>query len=142
MKRIPVLIAVMAVLLSCNTPTKRESRFRECIYTPELTSFSVWADKADAVELRLYSDPEAAVEVISMAKDAHGMWRAKIHRDIKGYLYTFRTRTEGVWNEESPGIFAKAVGLNGDRAAVVDMRSTDPEGWADDVSPEVSDIIV
>ena len=142
MKRILLLATLMAAVLSCNTQTRRESRFRECIYTPGLTSFSVWADNADAVELRLYSDPEAAVEVISMAKDAHGMWRAKIHRDIKGYLYTFRTRNGDVWNEESPGIFAKAVGLNGDRAAVVDMRATDPEGWADDVSPEVNDIIV
>ena len=82
MKRILLLATLMAAVLSCNTQTRRESRFRECIYTPGLTSFSVWADNADAVELRLYSDPEAAVEVISMAKDAHGMWRAKIHRDI------------------------------------------------------------
>ena len=132
----------MATLLSCNTTKRRESVFRECIYTPELTSFSVWAADADAVELRLYSDPTAGAEVISMAQDAHGIWRAKIHRDIRGYQYTFRTRNGEVWNEESPGIFAKAVGLNGDRAAVVDMRATDPEGWAEDKSPEVSDIIV
>ena len=142
MKRFLLLVTVMAAIISCNTTKRREAVFRECIYTPELTSFSVWAADADAVELRLYSDMSAGAEVIGMAKDSHGMWRAKIHRDIRGYYYTFRTRTGDVWNEESPGIFAKAVGINGDKAAVVDMRATDPEGWSEDKSPDVDDIIV
>ena len=30
---------------------------------------------------------------------------------------------------------AKAVGVNGKRAAVLDLRSTDPEGWENDVRP-------
>lgn len=40
---------------------------------------------------------------------------------------------------------AKAVGVNGKRAAVIDLRSTDPEGWANDVRPllkDYADIIV
>ena len=142
MKRIILVCIAMAALLSCNSQKRYEGAFRECIYSPTLTQFSVWADAADAVELRLYETPEAVAEVISMAKDARGVWRARIHRDIRGYEYTFRTRNGNEWNEESPGIFAKAVSLNGERAAVVDMRATDPEGWADDVSPQVEDVIV
>ena len=36
---------------------------------------------------------------------------------------------------ECPGVFAKAVGVNGKRGAIIDLRATDPEGWAQDCHP-------
>ena len=50
-----------------------------------------------------------------------------------------------VWLGDTPGVMAKAVGVNGDRAAVIDLKATDPEGWEKDVRPELksfSDIVI
>ena len=49
--------------------------------------------------------------------------------DLKGSFYTFQIRIGDKWLDETPGIWAKAVGVNGNRAAVIDWAATDPEGW-------------
>ena len=49
-----------------------------------------------------------------------------------GRFYTFDTG-----RGECAGIFAKAVGVNGQRAAIIDMDKTDPAGWNDDRRPVV-----
>ena len=64
---------------------------------------------------------------------------------IRDRFYTFNVKVNGKWLGDTPGIMAKAVGVNGKRAAVIDLRSTDPEGWANDVRPllkDYADIIV
>ena len=66
-----------------------------------------------------------------------GTWRVAAERDLKGTFYTFQIEKEGKWLDETPGIWAKAVGVNGDRAAVIDLRETDPEGWEADRAPEL-----
>ncbi len=77
-------------------------------------------------------------EVIEMNKNAaDGSWSAVAEGDLEGRFYTFRVNVSGRWLEETPGIFATAVGVNGQRAAVVDFGSTDPEGWAEDRRPEL-----
>ena len=47
---------------------------------------------------------------------------------------------DGKWLDETPGIWAKAVGVNGHRAAIIDFASTNPEGWAQDKGPQVKAI--
>ena len=78
-----------------------------------------------------------------MADD--GVWRTRVNRDLKGSFYTFQIEKDGKWLDETPGIWAKAVGINGNRAAVIDWNATNPEGWESDQSPELkmySDIIL
>lgn len=119
----------------------------ELVYTPEQSVFTLWAPTADNVRLNLYSSdeedtPEEQLE-LEMADD--GTWRISIDRDLKGSLYTFQIEKDGKWLDETPGIWAKAVGINGNRAAVIDWNETNPEGWESDQSPELkmySDIIL
>lgn len=119
----------------------------ELVYTPEQSVFTLWAPTASRVRLNLYSsgeggDPEEQMEM-NMADD--GTWRINIDRDLKGSFYTFQIEKDGKWLDETPGIWAKAVGINGNRAAVVDLNETNPEGWDSDQSPELkmySDIIL
>lgn len=119
----------------------------ELVYTPEQSVFTLWAPTADNVRLNLYSSdeedtPEEQLE-LEMADD--GTWRISIDRDLKGSLYTFQIEKDGTWLDESPGIWAKTVGINGNRAAVIDWNETNPEGWESDQSPELkmySDIIL
>lgn len=119
----------------------------ELVYTPEQSVFTLWAPSADRVWLNLYAsgeegDPEEHVE---MEKAGYGTWRIHIDRDLKGSFYTFQIEKNGKWLNETPGIWAKAVGINGNRAAVIDWNETNPDGWKSDRSPELkmySDIIL
>ena len=119
----------------------------ELVYTPEQSVFTLWAPSADRVRLNLYAsgeggDPEEQVE---MEKAGYGTWRVHIDRDLKGSFYTFQIEKNGKWLNETPGIWAKAVGINGNRAAVIDWNETNPDGWESDRSPELkmySDIIL
>ena len=141
------LVAVSVASCSSNDAIAvPEGTLQECVYMGEKTDFSVWAPDAEAACLRLYhsADDEAAFKTVDMKKGKGGLWKASVKEDIKGSLYTFQVQKNGQWLEETAGIAAKAVGVNGMRGAVVDWSETDPEGWAEDKSPAIkpSDIIV
>lgn len=119
----------------------------ELVYTPGKSVFTLWAPSANKVRLNLYSSGEGgeAGEQIEMAMADDGTWRTIVNRDLKGSFYTFQIEKDGNWLDETPGIWAKAVGINGNRAAVIDLNETNPEGWESDRSPELkmySDIIL
>ena len=118
----------------------------ECVYMGDKTEFAVWAPDAEAAQLRLYesASDEVAFKIVNMKLGKDGLWKAVVKEDVKGSFYTFQVCKDGKWLEETEGIAAKAVGVNGTRGAVIDWDETDPEGWAEDKSPEIkpSDIIV
>ncbi|MGM9809463.1 MAG: type I pullulanase [Paludibacteraceae bacterium] len=111
----------------------RKGALDEMVYSPQETTFSVWSPAADSVRLRLYAEGLGgeALEEVAMRRGKDGTWTCCVRGDLQGKFYTFQVNDM----EETPGIFAKAVGVNGRRGAVVDLRSTDPEGWAEDVRP-------
>ncbi len=124
-----------------------EATLEECVYLGGKTEFSVWAPDAEAAQLRLYhsASDEAAFKTVNMKlSKKEGLWKAAVNEDVKGAFYTFQVQKNGQWLEETAGIAAKAVGVNGTRGAVIDWNETNPEGWAEDKSPEIkpSDIIV
>ena len=137
-------------LVSCKTADQGlaipQAPLEECIYKGNKTEFAVWAPVAEAAQLKLYksaSDQEAFMTVdMKLGKD--GLWKAVVREDLNGSFYTFQIKKNGEWLPETAGIAAKAVGVNGWRGAVIDWDETDPEGWAEDKSPEIkpSDIIV
>ncbi len=112
------------------------------------THFRMWSPKAEAVELRLYSNGATGspYETIAMTRDGNtGTWVATKAERLYGKFYTFRVKSGGKWLDETPGVWAKAVGVNGKRAAIIDMSKTDPEGWSEDKGPKVanfSDVII
>ncbi len=111
-------------------------------YTPEKTTFKVWAPTATEVDLMLYShgDDESAGEAgtaisstaMTLDKDT-GVWSTVVEGDNKNVYYTYFIKNalnpEGV---EVVDIYAKAAGVNGNRGMVVDLDSTDPAGWEND----------
>ncbi|SHF54323.1 pullulanase [Bacteroides faecichinchillae] len=119
----------------------------ELVYTSEKSIFTLWAPSASKVRLNLYSSGEVgeAEEQLEMDMADDGTWRIELNRDLKGSFYTFQIEKDGNWLDETPGIWAKAVGVNGYRAAVIDWNETNPEGWESDRAPELkmySDIIL
>ena len=111
----------------------REGALDEMVYSPQKTIFSLWSPAADSVWLRLYAEGLGgeAQEAVAMRRGKDGTWTCSVRGDLQGKFYTFQVDDM----EETPGSFAKAVGVNGRRGAVIDLRSTDPEGWAEDVRP-------
>ncbi len=150
LKSILMCTIALAAMASCATDKKvavPETTLEECVYMGGKTEFSVWAPSADAAQLKLYhsATDEAAFKIVNMELSGkEGLWKAVVNEDIKGAFYTFQIQNNGQWLDETPGIAAKAVGVNGTRGAVIDWNETDPEGWAEDRSPEIkpSDIIV
>lgn len=119
----------------------------ELVYKPEQSVFTLWAPTASKARLNLYSSGEGGEleEQLDMDMADDGTWRVSIDRDLKGLFYTFQIEKDGNWLDETPGIWAKAVGINGNRAAIIDWNETNPEGWESDRAPELkmySDIIL
>lgn len=125
----------------------RSGSLAEMEYAPEGTRFSLWAPTADEVRLMLYNEGEGghAYRTVSMEAGEEGVWHTTVAEDLLGKFYTFNVKTGDRWLGDTPGIFAKAVGVNGQRAAVIDLRATDPEGWADDRRPPLrsaADVVI
>ena len=134
------LLMIMACLLiGCATkPNKLEN---ECVYTPEKTTFTFWSSVAEKMEVRLYNTYYAAeFDVITLQEQEGDFWTATIKGDQVGKFYTVCSYQGGEWGQESPGIFAKAVSVNGQKAAIVDMNTTNPEGWENDQRPAMTDM--
>lgn len=119
----------------------------EVTYTPEKTLFKIWSPDIDDAIVRIYDDGDGgtAFHTQQMKKGKDGTWSAIVYGNLKDRFYTFQVKFEDSWLEETPGSYAKAVGVNGKRGAIIDMKETDPEGWSEDVRPELknfTDIIL
>ena len=149
MKKLLMLMAATAALIGCEVskphyesvndyPVKAGSA-QEMTYTPRQTQFSLWSPNADAVELRLYESGEGGEPLYTqqLKRQKDGSWQGSVKGDWQGKFYTFLVTDPAMeyQQEETPGIFATAVGVNGRRGAIIDMRATDPEGWSSDRRP-------
>ncbi|MNO29299.1 Pullulanase [compost metagenome] len=107
-------------------------------YSPERTKFRLWAPTASEAVVVFYKTWDgAAVREIPMIRDVQGTWILTVAEDCKDTLYTYRVKVGEVWSEAADP-YAKAVAVNGDKAAILDLRSTDPERWTDDKPAFVS----
>ena len=117
-----------------------------CNYTPEATTFKVWSPEASSVVLCRYEKGNggSVIEEVAMTKGEKGVWSATINGDIVNTYYTYKVTANGT-TKEAVDIYAKAVGVNGERGMVVDLDSTDPKNWDTNYQREktnLSDIIV
>lgn len=114
----------------------------EMTYTPTSTRFAVWSPMAQEARVNLYGSDLGGTPLSShpMKRNSDGTWSVKLDGDKQGFFYTFQVKVDGRWLDETPGIFAKAVGTNGQRAMVMDLHITDPAGWDTDRSPAMSGV--
>ena len=167
MKKI-IFLALLA--MATTRITAQEFDFNEMTYTPEQTTFRLFAPKDMKRVVVTVHDDDIALKVTKdrngnevfrsdPAKDKSykmkcgkdGIWKAEVKGDLKGKYYTFNvadhTRvgmgcipipyTYKTFYGETPGVFAKAVGVNGKCGAIIDMKETNPEGWENDKRPVV-----
>ena len=86
------------------------------------------------VKIRIYDAGQGgkAIKTIKMKASGENRWEATVKGDLKGKFYTF-----DIGKGETPGVFARAVGVNGMRGAIVDMAETNPQGWENDQRPVI-----
>ena len=109
------------MMLSACDSGQTSFQFDEMTYSPSETVFKLFAP-ADAQCLVVVGD-----DTLQMKQMADTLWIATAKGDHKGQTYQFL-----VDGQASPGVFAKAVSVNGEKGVVVDLRDSDPEGWTND----------
>lgn len=113
-------------------------------YTSNKTTFRVWAPTAENVKVNLYEsgDYEAddLIESIEMTKSDNGTFVLEKSGDLDKKYYTYTVVIEGK-ETEACDPYARATGVNGKRAMVIDLDSTDPEGWDTDANPNAGSVI-
>ena len=109
-------------------------------YAKDFSIFKIWAPTAEKGELLFYKEGDGGepFKTINLEKGIRGTWHSQVEADVKGTFYTFRVSIDGKWSNEIPDPYAKAVGVNGKRAMVVDLNETNPAGWESDKSPSFS----
>lgn len=132
---------LLSFLTTCTTHSAVAQTLGGVEYSPKATTFHITTspDVKKVNVLLSDTDSDSPTEQLTkqMKRVGAGKWELTVKSDLKGKYYLF-----SVYNsaqpDNTPGIFAKAVGVNGKRGAIVDLRDTDPEGWADDVRPALS----
>lgn len=129
---------LITALLAGSLCANAQQIFNELTYTKEVSSFKLNApSKAKSVKIHIYNKGVGGdkVKTVKMRRKGVDLWTADIKGDLKGMFYTFQVETAKQTMDETPGVFAKAVAVNGRRGAIIDMADTNPEGWCDDKRP-------
>ena len=120
----------------------RTDELLEMNYSPKETTFTLWAPTAEEVRVLVYEKGEGGhpIDTYTLARAEEGTWKTKVSKDLKGLFYVFNVKQEGRWLGDTPGINAHAVGVNGQRGAIIDLRDTDPAGWNQDRAPQLESV--
>ena len=120
------IITLMATFLFTLT-AQAQNVFNEVSYSPKQTTFKLNAPKKPTLRIYEAGRGGKVEKKIKMKQTSENVWETTISGDLKGKFYTF-----DIGRGETPGVFAKAVGINGKRGAIVDMQTTNPSGWNSD----------
>ena len=131
MNRKYIFSALIATMMAIGA--NAQGQFNEMEYGKTQTVFHLNASSTP--KLRLYKSGQGGkpVKTIKMRAIGNDRWEATVKGNLAGMFYTF-----DIGKGECPGTFAKAVGVNGNRAAILNMADTNPEGWADDRRPALA----
>ena len=100
------------------------------------TVIRLWSPIAESVDLRLYDNGSAgeAEAIIPMELRDRGVWEYAVNENLSGKYYDFALKIKGKTNI-STDPYAKACGVNGKRSMIIDLNTTNPNGWGEDKAP-------
>lgn len=113
-------------------------------WSESATSFRLWAPTAESVSVILYDSgtdyEKNIIDTIEMTPDVNGTWIASKVGDLRGVYYTYSVVIDGV-RREACDPYARTTGVNGERAMIINLDETDPEGWDQDTNPNAGKTI-
>lgn len=144
-----VIIGIVAVMASCSSGNRyksyndypvRSDSLIEMVYSPSGTTFMLWAPTADDVRVMLFDEGEETppFKMTRLERDHEGTWKGVIPGDHLDKFYAFNVKVDNKWLGETPGINARAIGVNGKRGAIINMLATNPQGWDNDRRPRLN----
>lgn len=109
-------------------------------WSAEKTDFRVWAPLATKVSINLYKSGTAGsddliADPVEMTAGVNGTWVASVSGDLNGVYYTYSATVNGKVVNDVIDPYAVTAGVNGNRGMILDLDSTDPEGWENDANP-------
>lgn len=118
-------------------------------WSAENTMFRLWAPTADLVQINLYKsgnpDAQDLLETLDMVRHAQGTWITTKAGDLNGIYYTYLVHRDGT-KVEVCDPYARTTGINGQRAMILDLNSTNPDGWEADKDPnydkQITDAVI
>ena len=116
----------MILMMACEPQKEVTFTFDEVTYSPQETVFKLFAPEKAKVSVVLDGDSIEMNWTQTAQKDL-SVYMAAVEGDHKNKTYEFVVN-----GQSSPGVFAKAVTVNGQKGVVLDMKATDPAGWAAD----------
>ena len=119
MKKLYFMLMMMPALASA-----QDFHFDEMTYSPEQTVFRLFAPNNAKCYVKV------GKKKVKMSKMGDCLWTATVKGDLQGQPYVFNTG-----HGDTPGVFAKAVGINGKEGYVLDLSTTNPKGWEKDKRP-------
>lgn len=114
--------ATLALIIAHNAMA--QETFNEVSYSPKSTTFKLNAPEKPTLRLYDAGLGGKAYKKVKLSQTAPNVWTTTVKGDLKGKFYTF-----DIGRGETPGTFAKAVGVNGKRGAIIDLAETNPAGW-------------
>ncbi len=108
-------------------------------YTSSRTTFRVWSPLASSMSIKLYSAGTGGepLSINEMTLGEKGVWEVAVDGDLNGKYYTIAANVEGN-NVETIDPYAVSAGKNGDRGMILDLASTNPEGWSTQSNPTLA----
>ena len=107
-------------------------------WAPVKTTFRLWAPTAEEVTVNLYRSGTPGTDdllaQVHMQPDVNGTWVAERFGNLNGVYYTYLVLVDGHICEACDP-YAKTTGVNGERAMIINMEGTNPEGWDQDTDP-------
>lgn len=88
-------------------------------YSPEKTTFKLWAPTAAKIKLKLFREDEQSPEFFNMKRQDKGIWGSEIDRDLEQYRYSFLVCINLEWRE-AVDPYATALTVNGEYGVVID----------------------
>lgn len=108
------------------------------VWSSSKTTFKVWAPTADKVQVKLYESgaegTDDLIEALDMERGDKGVWVLEKEGNLHGTYYTYNVLVDGT-ETEACDPYARTTGVNGNRAMIINLDATNPEGWASDRGP-------
>ena len=143
-----VAFIIFSLIFSCNGTLKTEMAGKEeypfydghdlgVSFFEEFIQLKIWAPTAEVVMLNVYEQGDGGDQVYEqeLEKTKAGTWTTKVPVQYEGYYYTFQVKYNGIWLKETPDPYAVAVGINGQRGMLLNLSTTNPLGWEEDLAP-------